>query len=1027
MPRTITKIRVHPAIGIARVGDSVEHFVAPERYGAPPVPPRDGQAGGFKDAQGRVRRQAQRFRVFAYYDDHSVHELTAQDAEITWKVHVVNRKATHHNNRGVDERDQIIDPGEQSLTVGNSGWVWNPNQMRKFDQGQIRLSTRGEPARKVPLGDMRVEPGGQLLVCGGFGVASSFDGQAMGGMSDNPKWYDDVSDGTVKATVKLHGQHQAIEAMGAWVVVGPPKFAPYFDTPTTLYDRILQMAVSQGRTTPRTRPSYPRDVRPILQRAHIVRWVNAAGRGHHLWTEPISQDDAKRIVAKVKKPDGSGPGNMPAMSGRSQLTAVQYKYLEQWSRGDVDYTPLPVHPLTPAELDEVALSGTVGAAFAPGIEAGGFNSGNEADLPILKPDNFHATAEDWGRLREDRVRRGDITARMSMPWHNDFFLCGHTWWPVPRPNDVRLAGSPEYKAWVRSVGGPADMAKYWSRLGFVVKVGGEYLEQGHVDAPMVAQRTFHLDFGAVPQQAGGAPGWLARELVFEVRTTDAPLTLQVLPDDTPRSPRLRLGTSSVTVPAGSAATTVRLPVLYQTGPVGDTVHDQVVVRDDTGQQWIATLSASTAPPRRVATTLVLDPGTTGLDQIGAAAAVFLDLAGADHGIAAVRADLAESARRVDTDGGQDALRELIALDQGPASSVTDALTRAESVFGDTGYDDQVVVALTSGDAPPPDSSDHPVHVLSLATPAHPHTRALYELSGNSGGALLHAGLQGPHDLSRQVLQVLADVTGAQVVLDTEGVLAGTEQRIPFNLSEVDGALDVVLLTADPAAVEFRLLTPNGYLLDPPRAAELAEVSHSTGSGAARYRVPLPVELVPERYDRAGTWHAVLTPAGSDAPFGAVDPAASADATLRPYALVVHAHSALGLAAHAEQRSFEVGADIAVHAELTEGGLAARPGAAAWAEVTRPDGTTGTVTLTEGEPGRFSGTVPAQRGGGYRIRVRAQATSPLGYPAQREQTVTAAVWRGGDREPAPLPMAAVPIARGSGDQGVGLAAASQARA
>jgi hypothetical protein len=69
----ITKVKIHPAIGVARLGDSPDDFfIGPERLWDPPAP-----AGGFKDDQCRVKRQAARFRVFAYHDDNTVQELTA--------------------------------------------------------------------------------------------------------------------------------------------------------------------------------------------------------------------------------------------------------------------------------------------------------------------------------------------------------------------------------------------------------------------------------------------------------------------------------------------------------------------------------------------------------------------------------------------------------------------------------------------------------------------------------------------------------------------------------------------------------------------------------------------------------------------------------------------------------------------------------------------------------------------------------------------------------------------------------------
>jgi hypothetical protein len=59
-----TTYKIHPAIGIARVGNSPdEFFIGPERRGEEPNP-----VGGFKDAQCRVTRQAARFRIFAHHD-----------------------------------------------------------------------------------------------------------------------------------------------------------------------------------------------------------------------------------------------------------------------------------------------------------------------------------------------------------------------------------------------------------------------------------------------------------------------------------------------------------------------------------------------------------------------------------------------------------------------------------------------------------------------------------------------------------------------------------------------------------------------------------------------------------------------------------------------------------------------------------------------------------------------------------------------------------------------------------------------
>src|SRR5258708_3074488 len=93
----ITSYKIHPGLGIARVGNSpTEFYVGPLAPGEVPNP-----EGGFKDDQGRIKRQAAEFRVFGYNKDGvAVKEITADDAEIVGNVHLVKGKAEHHQFGG---------------------------------------------------------------------------------------------------------------------------------------------------------------------------------------------------------------------------------------------------------------------------------------------------------------------------------------------------------------------------------------------------------------------------------------------------------------------------------------------------------------------------------------------------------------------------------------------------------------------------------------------------------------------------------------------------------------------------------------------------------------------------------------------------------------------------------------------------------------------------------------------------------------------------------------------------------------
>ena len=90
----IERIVIHPAIGIARVGNSPdEWFLGPETPGPHPMPP-----GGFKDDSGRLKPQAARFRLYGLDEnDQVVAEVTAGDADIRWTVHLANTKAAWYN------------------------------------------------------------------------------------------------------------------------------------------------------------------------------------------------------------------------------------------------------------------------------------------------------------------------------------------------------------------------------------------------------------------------------------------------------------------------------------------------------------------------------------------------------------------------------------------------------------------------------------------------------------------------------------------------------------------------------------------------------------------------------------------------------------------------------------------------------------------------------------------------------------------------------------------------------------------
>src|SRR4051794_30723091 len=131
-----TTYRIHPGIGIARVGDSpTAFFVGPEAPGVPasllePNGPAH-QKGSYKDSQQRIKRQAARFRIYEFTRNAAgvttrVREITSADADIEWEVHLVNRKSAAlsfpdgaRRNHGVAETSLIVDAAAQTISGVN--------------------------------------------------------------------------------------------------------------------------------------------------------------------------------------------------------------------------------------------------------------------------------------------------------------------------------------------------------------------------------------------------------------------------------------------------------------------------------------------------------------------------------------------------------------------------------------------------------------------------------------------------------------------------------------------------------------------------------------------------------------------------------------------------------------------------------------------------------------------------------------------------------------------------------------------
>lgn len=495
---SITSARIHPAIGIARVGNSDEYFIGPE---VPhPVPPPEG---GYRDASGKLKRQAAQFRIYGYNAENQVvGELTSADADIAWTVHVANKKGAWYDFdaaldlteakdlksarrnafvQGADREQLVIDPGPRSVSGANQ-------HSAPFDTGKFF-------DQDVYLGELRTDDSGRLIFLGGKGVSGSpLSGFTLVTFANNPGWHDDTSDGPVMAKVEIGGTPIPVDP--AWVVTAPPNYSPDLVTPQTMYDVITDCLNSALLDTP-PKASFTRDILPLLRQFNDAQWVNFGFAVQFGWQAPndflrpeiltklaaapaSAQNDPyaelrRQIFYSFRDPgattfeplawpplygDAFGSYDSPPVANDGfSITNTLYNYLQQWMSGDfdADYDPgakIPASigdvPLAdqPATLDLAALHFCMGGPFHPGCEmTWPMRHSSMYRAPYrLRQNPGGLTKSDYGDyLTQTTVNAsdgplsvsgpGDITKWMAVPWQSDTASCRAGYGGTEFPSD----------------------------------------------------------------------------------------------------------------------------------------------------------------------------------------------------------------------------------------------------------------------------------------------------------------------------------------------------------------------------------------------------------------------------------------------------------------------------------------------------------------------------------------------------------------------------------------------------------------
>jgi hypothetical protein len=409
-------------LGIARVGDATgadDFIVAPEVIGGQPMR-HDGREAryveDFRASDGRIKRQAVRFRIYARLTDGSVTEITANDGRIDWHVAIANLKGGWYDfNQAMDLPAPLSKPATRrnasaSVPRADLDIVPTPQSISGRDQGAIAFDDGKFWNKAVYLGELRTDGAGRLLFLGGRGRSAPFEADyKLTTFANNAGWHDDIADGPVRATVTFPNG-RSIEAEPAYVAVTPPNYAPGLRGVVTLDDAMREVFTKAGWLTVPAATSFANDVWPVFDRLTGLQWVDHGlfmihGDGSpldarnpevikRLRDAAITNAPYRQAIFELFRdpaaPPGVQPATLPQIFGDGygespdnsfvllSVTPGQYEHLRRWAAGQFsdDWSGLPMppdfHQLSArdqlAHLERAALDDCLGGPFHPGIE-----------------------------------------------------------------------------------------------------------------------------------------------------------------------------------------------------------------------------------------------------------------------------------------------------------------------------------------------------------------------------------------------------------------------------------------------------------------------------------------------------------------------------------------------------------------------------------------------------------------------------------------------------------------------------------
>jgi hypothetical protein len=295
LPQGTARLKIHPAIGFARVSTSPNSYVFGD-----PHPQETYKSGKL------IKRQAVQFRIFAYDANNvGLAELTpaslaANGLRAVWHARVANRKTA----RGPESQNNDAFTIEASARSDVNGGLLSgrcgdfPGDGQNVQLGEIRSDGRIIP----PLAQMYSRnPGAPIPPAGMW----------------NKDFADNVSDGVISVELidQGTGRPLTIPVLEAWIVVAPPDFAPDWDDlgANNLENRLIDILNLPNQT-----PAHPvnraaREIdRLVLKRgtAHFGPGIEIANPVPEMFHSGAAVGDPDEVRVRPGASFG-GPGTTP--------------------------------------------------------------------------------------------------------------------------------------------------------------------------------------------------------------------------------------------------------------------------------------------------------------------------------------------------------------------------------------------------------------------------------------------------------------------------------------------------------------------------------------------------------------------------------------------------------------------------------------------------------------------------------------------------------------------------------------------